>query len=82
MAKALHEKFKDKYLYIKLLNVNEEIVEDNYWGDTFWGVCTNKKLRGQGKNMLGKMLTHIKENNNNLELLNNYIKEVLMEDVD
>ena len=32
--------------------------------------------------MLGKMLTHIKENNNNLELLNNYIKEVLMEDVD
>ena len=82
MAKALHEKFKDKYLYIKLLNVNEEIVEDNYWGDTFWGVYTNKKLRGQGKNMLGKMLTHIKENNNNLELLNNYIKEVLMEDVD
>ena len=32
--------------------------------------------------MLRTMLTHIKENNNNLELLNNYIKEVLMEDVD
>lgn len=27
------------------------IVEGNYWGDTFWGVC-----RGRGQNMLGELL--------------------------
>ena len=28
-----------------------KLVEGNYWGDTFWGVC-----RGQGQNMLGQLL--------------------------
>lgn len=28
-----------------------QIVEGNYWGDVFWGVC-----RGRGQNMLGRLL--------------------------
>lgn len=35
---------------------NEELVEGNYWGDTFWGVC-----RGEGENHLGKILMEIRE---------------------
>jgi N-glycosidase YbiA len=30
---------------------NEDIIEGNTWGDTFWGVCN-----GQGKNILGNLL--------------------------
>lgn len=77
MAKALHAKFKNRYLLLQLKNVNEKIVSDNYWYDTFWGVC-----KGEGKNMLGKMLTNIKENNNNYEALIEYIENTLIKDVD
>jgi len=34
---------------------NEEIVEENTWGDTYWGVCN-----GIGKNMLGNILMDIR----------------------
>ena len=30
---------------------NEELVEGNYWGDTFWGICN-----GEGTNWLGILL--------------------------
>lgn len=30
---------------------NEDIVEGNTWGDTFWGVCN-----GEGQNILGKLI--------------------------
>jgi len=39
-----------------LIDIKEPIVEDNYWGDIYWGVC-----RGVGQNKLGKMLEKIKE---------------------
>lgn len=35
---------------------DEEIIEENSWGDTFWGVCN-----GKGKNQLGKLLMGIRE---------------------
>jgi ribA/ribD-fused uncharacterized protein len=35
---------------------NRMLVEDNDWGDTFWGVCN-----GKGYNMLGKMLMEIRQ---------------------
>jgi hypothetical protein len=35
----------------KLLDVTGEIVEDNTWGDTYWGRCNNV-----GLNILGKIL--------------------------
>jgi ribA/ribD-fused uncharacterized protein len=34
----------------------EEIVENNSWGDTFWGVCN-----GKGRNELGKLLMALRE---------------------
>jgi ribA/ribD-fused uncharacterized protein len=35
-----------------------ELIEGNYWGDTFWGVC-----KGVGENRLGKILMRIRDNN-------------------
>ena len=72
MAKVLHAKFSDPVLFNMLKKVDEEIVEDNYWGDTFWGVC-----KGKGNNMLGKMLTNIKENDNDFDKLMLYVTTVL-----
>ena len=56
MREILKAKFKDENLMRRLKDIDEEIVEDNYWNDRYWGVC-----RGVGKNMLGKLLTEIKE---------------------
>ena len=33
----------------------QELVEGNWWGDTFWGVC-----RGRGDNHLGKILMQVR----------------------
>jgi ribA/ribD-fused uncharacterized protein len=41
----------------KLLATGEgKIVEGNFWGDVFWGVC-----RGRGKNVLGSLLMERRE---------------------
>ena len=36
---------------------NQELIEGNWWGDTFWGVDIKS---GEGKNMLGQMLMEIR----------------------
>lgn len=41
----------------KLVGVNDIIMEENWWGDKYWGVCLKT---GEGKNILGTMLTHIR----------------------
>lgn len=33
-----------------------ELIEGNWWGDTYWGVC-----KGRGENHLGKILMRIRE---------------------
>ena len=76
MAKVLNIKFKDPELFLKLKEVKEEIVEDNYWNDCFWGVC-----KGKGKNMLGKLLMCIRDNYNNLEILYDYITHELSKEL-
>jgi ribA/ribD-fused uncharacterized protein len=38
-----------------LATEQEELVEGNYWGDTFWGVC-----EGVGQNHLGKILMKVR----------------------
>lgn len=53
MADVLHAKFYDKALRKRLLAVEGEIVEENYWKDTFWGYDTNLQ---RGENVLGKLL--------------------------
>ena len=35
---------------------NEELIEINSWGDTYWGVCN-----GKGLNKLGKILMQVRE---------------------
>lgn len=57
MEDALRRKFsKPRFKEALLATEDEELVEDNYWGDTFWGVC-----KGVGKNHLGKLLMKIRE---------------------
>ena len=73
MGKALHQKFKSLQLMTKLIAVTEPIVEDNYWGDTFWG-----RYKNEGKNMLGRMLSNIRENNNDWGSLEYLIKSELI----
>ena len=51
---------------------DEELVEGNDWGDTYWGVCN-----GRGKNMLGKILMRVRA-----ELRGENIDEVAVEKVE
>ena len=51
---------------------DEELVEGNDWGDTYWGVCN-----GRGKNMLGKILMRVRA-----ELRGENIAEVAVEKVE
>jgi ribA/ribD-fused uncharacterized protein len=57
MRELLKAKFSDPELREKLKATGEEpLVEGNWWGDTFWGVC-----RGQGDNHLGVLLMEIRD---------------------
>ena len=56
MARLLKQKFKDIGLANKLVDTNpHELIEGNWWGDTYWGVC-----KGKGHNYLGKLLMQIR----------------------
>lgn len=39
-----------------LLTGHQELIEENSWGDRFWGVC-----RGEGENHMGKILMKVRE---------------------
>lgn len=57
MEDLLRKKFQDKNLAKKLKETeNEEIVEGNWWNDTYWGICN-----GKGENHLGKLLMKIRD---------------------
>jgi len=58
MFLCLQLKFEQNYDLMKdLLNTNNyDLVEENDWGDKFWGVCD-----GEGENMLGKLLLLLKQ---------------------
>lgn len=56
MEQLLRQKFADQNLKKLLLDTGEEqLIEGNWWGDTFWGVC-----RGEGFNHLGRILMRIR----------------------
>lgn len=57
MHRLIMNKFtENKDLKDKLLATgNSPIIEENNWGDTFWGVCG-----GKGKNMLGRILMQVR----------------------
>ena len=57
MRKILEKKFTIPKLERKLLSTGDaKLIEGNWWGDMFWGVCN-----GSGKNILGKLLMEIRE---------------------
>lgn len=58
MRQLLGQKFRiNTELYIKLSQTGtHELIEENWWGDTFWGKC-----RGEGENWLGKLLMEIRD---------------------
>lgn len=57
MLKILREKFKDPKLRKALITTGDVmLVEGNYWGDIYWGVCD-----GKGANHLGKLLMQVRE---------------------
>jgi ribA/ribD-fused uncharacterized protein len=57
MLRLLRQKFAHPELRSKLLATGDaELVEGNWWNDTFWGVC-----RGVGQNNLGKLLMVVRE---------------------
>lgn len=57
MEELLRRKFFDPELKSWLLATKDaELIEGNWWGDTFWGVC-----KGIGENHLGKLLMKIRK---------------------
>jgi len=57
MEYLLTQKFLNHELRRRLLATQDaELVEGNWWGDKFWGVC-----EGEGLNHLGKLLMKIRD---------------------
>ncbi len=58
MESLVRIKFTDNpWLKEQLLATgDEELIEGNWWGDTFWGVC-----KGVGQNNLGKILMQVRQ---------------------
>ena len=59
METLLREKFSIKHPDLVLMlkeTYPHELVEGNWWGDTYWGVC-----KGVGQNNLGKLLMKIRQ---------------------
>ena len=57
MKTALRQKFSKPGLRQMLLDTGDaELIEGNWWGDTYWGVCNVV-----GENHLGELLMEIRE---------------------
>lgn len=57
MEDLLRQKFAHPDLRACLLATGDvKLIEGNWWGDTFWGVC-----KGLGQNHLGKLLMKIRQ---------------------
>jgi len=58
MYHFLKQKFRDSELKSRLLATGDAIlIEGNWRGDTYWGIC-----KGKGKNRLGKLLMRLRDN--------------------
>lgn len=62
MTELIFIKFSTKELSSMLLSVKEDIVENNTWHDNFWGVCTCLRCNGRGANVLGIILSKVRNN--------------------
>lgn len=65
MLKALRLKFSSRRLRTMLRETGEkQLINVNYWHDTFWGVCGCTKHQRSGLNMVGQILMKIRAENN------------------
>jgi ribA/ribD-fused uncharacterized protein len=56
MLDILRKKFSHTHQRQQLLDTGDrELIEGNWWGDTFWGVC-----KGEGENHLGRLLMQVR----------------------
>ena len=64
MEEIINFKFdQNNDLALKLIETRErELIEGNWWGDTYWGVC-----KGIGENNLGKILMNRRDKIKHLE---------------
>lgn len=62
MTELIFIKFSVKELSNMLLSVKEDIVENNTWHDNFWGVCTCPRCNERGANVLGIILSKVRDN--------------------
>lgn len=57
MRSLIQKKFENPVLAAMLRNTgNAELIEGNWWNDTFWGMCN-----GVGQNWLGRILMEARE---------------------
>lgn len=58
MYKLVKQKFRDhpELGEMLLATGSAKLIEGNYWGDTYWGMC-----RGEGHNHLGKILMMVRK---------------------
>ena len=63
MYKLLQQKFSKNSILGKKLEATgqQDLVENNTWNDTFWGVCN-----GKGQNNLGKLLMQVRKELSNI----------------
>lgn len=61
-VEVMHDLVRQKFLKhrdlgdLLLATGSAELIEENTWGDTFWGVCD-----GEGENRLGRILMEVRE---------------------
>ena len=58
MYQLVRYKFRhsNKLKFLLLKTEDELLVEENSWGDTYWGKC-----KGKGQNKLGKILMRVRD---------------------
>lgn len=57
MRQLVAKKFENPFLKEMLIATGDaELIEGNWWGDRFWGVC-----KGAGQNWLGRILMDVRE---------------------
>lgn len=62
MKDILKIKFSQQPFKSMLINTGEqELVQGNYWHDTFFGRCECSKHKGEGQNHLGKIIMQIRD---------------------
>lgn len=68
MKRVIELKFRNETLRKKLIETGDkELIHQNYWHDTFWGICACSKHQSSGYNMFGKMLMCVRDELKDLE---------------